>query len=269
MRKVSLFKNEESKFKRKTICVFLAILMCIGLCACGKDDSNNVYINNSPSTDLPLIETLSFSVDDVVLSSKPEDLYYQICDVYLSPVEALSVAEFMERAKESSMQLTYKICEDYTPVTYFEYSEDYLVTSGESVDIFFYCEEHLVFKLVVKNLSNETIALKECYAFEIDEMHEYFSKDAVDVKAKSWYCGGIPLGGDGYTYTTIKEKFSNWGLTYEETTNDDGTLTLCSSLIDKEINVDFQNKTLSEKVRYYATVDKSTSEVIKFYIRYF
>ncbi|MBQ6885148.1 MAG: hypothetical protein IJN56_05365 [Clostridia bacterium] len=256
---------------KKIICMLIVVLICVGLCACEKDGSNNV--NNSSSTDstsnidvtndLPLIETLEFSVNEIVLNSKPEDLYYQICDVYLSPVESLSVAEFMERAKTSSMQLTYNICEDYTPMTYSDYSENYLVTDGESVDIFFYCEEQLVFKLTAKNLSNETIPLKECYAFEIDEMYEYFSKNAVDVKSKSWYCGGVPFGGEGYTYATIKETFSNWGLTCEENTNDNGTLTVYSVFAVK-IDVDFQNETFTNYVRYDAVVDKSTGEVVKF-----
>lgn len=43
------------------------------------------------------------------------------------------------------------ICEDDISMTYAEYSDNYLVAGGKSVNIFFYCEEQLVFKLVTKN----------------------------------------------------------------------------------------------------------------------
>ena len=275
-RKVNLFKNKQSNIKRKTICAFLIGLMCVGLCGCTKNNSTDIDINNSLSatlssnndktTTLPLIETLEFSVNDVVFNSKPEDLYYQICDVYLSPVEGLSVAEFMERAKKSSLQLTYNILEDDIQWIFSDYSDNYLVTGGENVKIFFYCEEQLVFELLAQNLTDKTLPLKDCYAFEIIEMHEYFSKDAADVNSISWYCGGIPFGGDGYTYATIKEAFTNWGLEYEEETNDDGTLTLYS-VVNAKINVGFQNESFVNYASYSAVVDKSTGEVVKFFFR--
>ena len=273
--KINLSKIMWEKHKHKIIYLLMIILMCISLCACatniGVNDSLSVEhsSDNSETEIIPLIEVLKFSVNDKISNSKPEDLYYQICDVHLSPVESLSVAEFIERAKESSMQLTYNICEDDVKWIFSDYNDNYLVTGGGNVEIFFYCEDQLVFKLVCKNLTDETLPLKNCYAFCIEEMHEYFSENAVDVKSRSWHCGGILFGGDGYSYTTIKEAFTNWGLNYEEEENNDGTITIYSSVINKEIGVDFQNKIFKESIRYYAIVDKTTSEVIKFYIRYF
>ena len=253
--------------KKLIYMLMMVILICVIPCGCAEDTPllTDSSTSNEETVTIPLIERLEFSVNDIVLNAKPEDLYYQICDVYLSPMEALSVSEFVARAQKSSMKLTYNICEDDISMTYADYSDNYLVTGCESVNVFFYCEEQLVFELVARNLTDETLPIKECYAFEINEMHECFSKNAVDVKSRSWYCGGIAFGGDGYTYATIKERFVKWGLTCEEESSDDGALTIYSSVISNEISVDFQNKNFIKTARYYATVDKSTGDVIKFH----
>ncbi|MGN0527504.1 MAG: hypothetical protein ACI4IE_00120 [Eubacterium sp.] len=262
--------------KSRIILVIISII-CMIFCSCGKATSvpneedvksNEKNIETSSDTytiedNSQLIEKLDFQPNDVVVNSKPKDLYIQIGDVYFSPTEKLTVNEFIKRANGSSMNLKYQICEDDISDKFVEYSQNYLVAGGEDVDIFFYCDNQLLFKLNALNITDKTLSLGDCYAFTMSEMHELFSNDAVDTKSISWYCNGVPFGGGDYSYSSIKALFDKWDLSYEET-EEDGNLLIYSKLEYTKIDIKYQNGYVSFIPYYSAKINKSTGNVEEF-----
>lgn len=243
----------------------MAIVICLLCCSCNKNvDVPNDNTSESPTEEITkFIESLHFEVNEIVASSKPEDLYIQIGDVYFSPVEALKVSEFMERADKSIMKLTYKICQDDIKDAFIDYSPEHLVPSNETAKIFFYCDGQLIFDIDVLNFNKNASAIKDCYAFTMNEKHETFSFDAVDTKGISWYFQGTPFNGGEHTLESIKTLFEQLGLEYNESSNGD-TLKVSAKLNKIEIKFEHQNGMVYFYPYYIAEIDQTTGKVISF-----
>lgn len=245
----------------------MAFVICLLCCSCNNNDNGNTVNNTAESTteeSTKFIESLHFEVNEIVANSKPEDLYVQIGDVYFSPNEALTVGEFINRANKSIMELTYKICEDDIKDVFIDYNPDYLVPGNETLEVFFYCDGQLVFDINVINFSNNTTAIKDCYAFTMNEKHELFSADAVDTKGISWYFQGTSFDGGEHTFASVKSLFEQYGLKYEEGSGKD-VLKISAKLNKIEIKFKHQNGMVSFYPYYIAEIDQNTGKVISFY----
>lgn len=244
----------------------MIMVICFLCCSCNNnvDELNNNTTESTKEETTKFIESLHFEVNEIVANSKPEELYIQIGDVYFSPTEALKVSEFIERADNSIMELTYKICEDDIRDVFVDYTPQYLVPGGKTTDIFFYCDGQLVFDIEIMNFSDTSTAIKDCFVFTMNEKYELFSKEAVNTKSMCWYFQGVPFGGNEYTFSSIKELFNQWGLEYEENSNSD-TLKISAKLNKVEIKFKHQKGVISFYPYYIAETDQSTGKVTSFY----
>lgn len=251
---------------KKHISLLLIFTICLACCSCNNNakTSTSNTTGSTPEETTKFIESLHFEVNEIVANSKPEELYIQIGDAYFSPTEALKVSEFIERADNSIMELTYKICEDDIRDIFVDYTPEYLVPGGKTTDIFFYCDGQLVFDIEIINFSDTSTAIKDCFVFTMNEKYELFSKEAVNTKGICWYSPGVPFDGGEHTLTSIKELFNQWGLEYEENSNSD-ILKISAKLNKVEIKFKHQKGVISFYPYYIAEIDQSTGKVTSFY----
>lgn len=269
-----------TKSNRNLLKILLLILVpfSMSLCSCAKKDNiktdnsnlnNHEQINESYNDQDTVndgtkgIDSFTFAPSDTLLKSTPSDLYLQIADICFSPIESLTVEEYMTKISSSRLfdGITYNICEDDIYDVYSDYSENYLVPAEETVDIYFYYNGQAIFALEALNITKSTQSLKNCYAFR---MREAYCDNKLDVSNISWYCAGIPANGNGYDYESIKSYFKSCNMEYEE--GDSHGKLRVSALIPEsvEIPIDFLNGRVSLQPFYEAYVDKSTGNIVEF-----
>lgn len=222
--------------KKKWIVAVILLLTAVSLSACSKEtgnSNNNLNLENMTDddiekvlndfenmTDADIEKTLSdFEEQEAaaqqsqqqvtpepqwetyeclpeMLTATPEEAKVQIDDVIYQECYLMTMQECMDRLAGSNAEYTY------------EYNPDKLMTSWqtETIDVLKNGESY--FAIHAANDSSDTIALKDAKVKEFVVLP--IAKENV------YYMNGMPMNGEGWTYASVKEGFSDYSDSFKE-----------------------------------------------------
>lgn len=205
--------------KRKSIAIITILLFMLGinLTGCKKDQADNLEttVTEEPSnSEIPEDvddnvesksveeEPISFECMEEIKEASPESGMVQIDDMILQyGCKVSDVIEIIENSKSSFEYLN-------------NYNENELVIQGDSADIILIKNNNWYLSLQARNLTDETIALKDCIVGRI------ITEKAA--KGNVFYSGFNENMGDIPTYEYIKnDVMKGYEVSYEFTEHDE------------------------------------------------
>ena len=207
--------------KKKWIVAAILLLTAVSVSACSKETGNS---NNNPNlenmTDADIEKALSdFEKQEAaaqqsqqqaqselqwetyeclpeMLTATPEDAKIQIDDVIYQECYLMTMQECMDKLAGSSAEYTY------------EYNPDKLVSSGYTETVYVLKNGENYFAIHAANGSPDTIALK-------DATVRSFIVSPI-ARENAYYMNGMPMNGEGWTYASVKECFSDYSDSFQE-----------------------------------------------------
>ncbi|MDE6641052.1 MAG: hypothetical protein K2K63_11030 [Acetatifactor sp.] len=206
--------------KKKWIVAAILLLTAVLVSACAKETGNNNKLPDLDNmTDADIEKALSdFEKQEAaaqqsqqqanpepqwetyeclpeMLTATPEEAKIQIDDVIYQECYLMTMQECMDRLAGSSAEYTY------------EYNPDKLVSSYvETVNVFKNGESY--FAILATNNSSDTIALKDA------KVKQFVVLPIANENV--YYMNGMPKNGEGWTYASVKEYFSDYSDSFQE-----------------------------------------------------
>lgn len=131
-----------------------------------------------------------------MLTATPKEAKIQIDDVIYQECYLMTMQECMDKLAGSSAEYTY------------EYNPDKLMTSWHTENINVLKNGETYFAIHATNDSPDTIALKDAKIKEFVVLNT--------AKENVYYMNGMPRNGEGWTYASVKEYFSDYSDSFQE-----------------------------------------------------
>lgn len=207
--------------KKKWIAAAILILTAVSVSACSKETENSNKLpdlENMTDADIekalsdlekqeaaaqqsqqqanPELQWETYECLPEMLMATLEEAKIQIDDAIYQECYFMTMQECMDKLAGSSAEYTY------------EYNPDKLITSWHTETINVLKNGETYFAIHAVNDSSDTIALKDAKVSSFNVLPK--------ARENAYYMNGMPMNGEGWTYSSVRECFSDYSDRFQE-----------------------------------------------------